>query len=502
MKQQINEMELPIEAIQIHPEVLPFVKPRKVSHIEYTMKMSGQSNPVLGNFVDGVFYITDGVVRYELAKKLGLKHLKCLHVNIPAEDVIKVRMMSNQRCKMSYMEIATYAEHTLGIFGNCQGKKREEWLGMTNLEEDKNFGLAGKDRFELTCHLLDLPVKASSLRKLMSIHWHQKEDNSLRLIEGLDDGIYSIDSAYRLVAKDTKINIKNLFNKNRIEAIQNANVWCKVFNQSSDNLINLKKYNPKFSMFSPPYWMMKEYREQGEMKFGQEPTLGDYLTNCRKFIDALIEIMDKDGVIVIVIGESYSGGYKSILSKYEEMLWVAGLEILGVCEWVKKNPTPVKVNHFFRPANEKVFVCKIKGGNPVFNPRMTPTNDGVKSIKKSHNAKDGTDRYFLQDEERVITNIIETPVCDHNEYKKYDPNFSHDAPAPMELYEIFTESYTLPGMTALDIHCGAGQGLEVFSRWGCNSIGVDIDPVSVEFCKKRMDMVLGTNQKEVLAIAA
>ncbi len=184
------------------------------------------------------------------------------------------------------------------------------------------------------------------------------------------------------------------------------------------------------------------------------------------------------------------------------MLWVAGLEILGVCEWVKKNPTPVKVNNFFRPANEKVFVCKIKGGNPVFNPRMTPTNDGVKSIKKSHNAKDGTDRYFLQDEERVITNIIETPVCDHNEYKKYDPDFSHDAPAPMELYEIFTESYTLPGMTGIDVHCGAGQGLEVFAHCGINAIGVDIDPISVEFCKKRMDMVLGTNNEIELAKAA
>jgi ParB-like chromosome segregation protein Spo0J len=73
MNPKTNEMELPIESVQIHPEVLPFVKPRKVSHIEYTMKMSGQSNPVLGNLVDGVFYITDGVVRYEVAKKLGLK---------------------------------------------------------------------------------------------------------------------------------------------------------------------------------------------------------------------------------------------------------------------------------------------------------------------------------------------------------------------------------------------------------------------------------------------
>jgi hypothetical protein len=502
MKPQTNEMELPIEAIQIHPEVLPFLKPRKASHIEYTMKMSSQITPILGNFVDGVFYITDGVIRYELAKKLGLKYLKCLHVNISAEDVIKVRMMSNQRCKMSYMEIATYAEHTLGIFGNSQGKKRDEWLGMTNLEEDKNFGLAGKDRFELTCHLLDLPVKASSLRKLMSIHWHQKEDSSLRLIEGLDEGIYSIDSAYRLVAKDNKINIKNHFKKNRIEAIQNANVWCKVFNQSSDDLSNLKKYKPKFAMFSPPYWKMKYYRNQGEMRYGRESTLEKYITNSRKFIDALTDIMDKDGVVVIVIGERYTGGYYGVINEYENMLKASGLEIIGKCPWIKTNPTPVNVNNFFRPADEMIFVCKIKGGSPVFNPTMVSTIDGEKSIKESHKSKNGAKRHFLQDGERIITNIIETPVCDKGEFQMYDPEFDHDAPCPMAVYDAFVESYTLPGMTCIDIYCGAGQGLEVFSRWGCNAIGVDIDPLSVEFCRKRMDMVLVTNQKEVLPIAA
>jgi DNA modification methylase len=493
---------LPLKDIQIHPEVLKVISLKKMDHIEYTMKRFGQQLPVLGNMVDGTFHITDGVVRYEVAKKLGMPTLKCLDSGTIDKDVIRVRMTSNQRSKISYMEMATSADYTLESIGKSQGKKRNNWLGMEKIEDDKYFGLAGKDRYELTCHLLDLPVKASSLRKLMSIYEYHQKGDTLCIMKGLDEGIYNIDSAYRLIVKDTKIKDKNDFKLKRIEEINNSKVWFEVHEQSSDNLSNLKKYRPNFAMFSPPYWMMKEYREQGEMKFGQEPTLGEYLNNCRKFIDALVEIMDKDGVVVIVIGESYNGGYKSILSKYEEMLWAAGLDVLGVCEWVKTNPVPVKVANFFRPANEKVFVCKMKGGKPVFNPRMTSTIEGSKSVKKSHKAKDGTDRYFLQDEERVITNIIETPVCDHNEYKKYDPNFSHDAPAPMALYDIFTESYTLPGMTCIDIHCGAGQGLEVFSRWGCNSIGVDIDPVSVEFCRKRMDMVLGTNQKEVLAIAA
>jgi 2-polyprenyl-3-methyl-5-hydroxy-6-metoxy-1,4-benzoquinol methylase len=78
--------------------------------------------------------------------------------------------------------------------------------------------------------------------------------------------------------------------------------------------------------------------------------------------------------------------------------------------------------------------------------------------------------------------------------KSFDSDFTHDAPCPMEVYDIFTETFTLPGDTCIDIHCGAGQGLEVFARHGCNGIGVDIDPESVEFCRKRMDIVLSKNE--------
>jgi DNA modification methylase len=252
-------------------------------------------------------------------------------------------------------------------------------------------------------------------------------------------------------------------------------------------------------MFSPPYWSMKEYRNQSEMKFGQEPTVEEYIANCKKIIIALKEIMHEDGVFVVVIGESYKGGFKSILAKYEMMLLETDIEIIGKCPWVKINGTPVVVKDFFRPVDELIFVCKMKGAKVSFNSVMKPTKDGKKSVKKSQKAKDGTQRFYVQDKETIISNVITTPVFNKSEYTKYDPNFTHDAPCPMEIYEIFTSSYTSPGigMTCIDIHCGAGQGLEVFARNGCNAIGVDIDPVSVEFCNKRMNMVLGERNQDL-----
>lgn len=488
--------------LEVHELVLKIKYYKLNQFMVFSLKHFGQKTPIVVVLRNGKYYIIDGGYRFYAAKEAGnIDTLECVVLDIPNSEIIDNRITYNQKTKVHLSEKCINIEHMLGLLGNEQGK-RNDLLGMQNINDENEYGTAGRDKFEIACMQSGLDFSGRTLRKLMAVYEYEKTDNSLGLIDGIDNGTYKIDSAYNLMLssrdKDDKKRTKE---KIKAEAV-NKDVWFEVFNQSSVDLSNLKKYRPQFAMFSPTYWTMKEYRNQGEMKYGQEPTLMEYLDNSRKFIEALIDIMDENGVIVIVIGESFSGGYKSVITQYEMMLIEAGLEILGVCEWVKSNPTPVVVENFFRPANEKIIVCKMKGAVVNFHPKMKKTKEGKKMVKKSHKAKDGTNRFFVQAEETTISNIITTPVFNNSEYKKYDPTFTHDAPAPMEIYDIFTESYTLPGMNCIDIHCGSGQGLEVFARHGCNAIGVDIDPVSVEFCNKRMNMVLGDRTESELLQAA
>jgi DNA modification methylase len=480
-----------LSELQIHPLVLGIINNTSNPSIQFSMKHDGQKTPIVVVKRGDGYSVIDGVLRYNAAVELGsIKTLECEVLDISDDQILDTRITHNQKTKVHTFEVCRNIEHILGLIGSEQGK-RNDLLGNKNFDSEDEFGTAGKDRFERACLLSGLTFSSKTLRKLMAVYEYEKNDSSLGLIEGIENGTYKIESAYKLMLssrdKDDKKNAKQRL---KIEAL-NKDVWFELFNQSSVDLSNLKKYKPQFSMFSPTYWSMKLYRNQGEMKYGQEPTIKEYLNNSRKFIDALIDIMDENGVIVIVIGESYAGGYKSIITQYEMMLLEAGLEVIGRCPWIKSNPTPVIVKDFFRPVDEMVLVCKMKGAKVNFNPKMKKTKEGKKMIKKSHKAKDGTIRHFVQSEEIIESNIIETSVLNDSEYKKYDPDFTHDAPAPMAVYERFVESYTLPGMTCIDIHCGAGQGLEVFARHGCNAIGVDIDPVSIEFCEKRMTMLLG-----------
>lgn len=498
MKENVS---VKVSELQIHPLVQNVRHYQPNTFIKFSLQQFGQQNPIAVVRRNQEYFIIDGCIRHGIATELGIEYLNCVIHDIPDEEIHNVRMLNNQKTKIHLLEKCRNIEHTLELIGSSQGK-RHEILGLHNFNDDEEFGTAGKNRFEIACMLNGIEFSARTLRKLMAVYYYEKEDDSLKLIDGIEEEIYSIDGAFNIMKKNNKINAKNEFKKKRKIDTINADVWCKVIQQSSIDLSNLKHHKPKFAMFSPVYWRMKKYRNQGEMKYGQEATLEEYINNSKKFIDALTDIMDKDGVVVIVIGESYSGGYKGVINEYENMLKSTHVEVIGKCPWIKTNPTPVKVDNFFRPADEVVFVCKIKGGNPVCNQSMVPTKEGKKGIKDSHKDKNGARRQYLQDGERIITNIIETPVCNPNEYKKYDPTFSHDAPCPMAVYSSFVETYTLPGMNCIDIFCGAGQGLEVFARHGCNAIGVDIDPVSVEFCRKRMDIVLGKDDVDELPLAA
>jgi DNA modification methylase len=477
--------------LKIHQLVAGIINNTTNPSIQFSMKHDGQKTPIVVVKRGNGYSVIDGVHRYNAAVGLGnIETLECEVLDIPDGQILDTRIVYNQKSKVHTLEVCRNIEHILGLIGSEQGK-RNDLLGIKNLDKEDEFGTAGQDRFEKACAYSGLTFSARTLRKLMAVYDYEKTDGTLSLIDGIDSGKFKIDSAFKLMKSiTTKKDKKNKRKQLEIERID-SDVWFELFEQSATDLSNLKYLKPKFAMFSPPYWRMRKYKNQSEIKYGQEPKLHMYLDRCRTIISQLIDIMDENGIVVIVIGEAYKGGYKSITSQYELMLLECGLEILGVCEWVKLNPTPSVPKYFFRPANEKIIVCKMKGAEITFNSKMKPTKDGKSSIKKCHTAKNGVERHFVEDDTTIISNVITTAAFNHFEYKKYDPNFKHDAPCPMEIYDILVSSYTLPGETCIDIHCGTGQGLESFVRHGCNAIGVDIDPESIQFCEKRMNILLG-----------
>ncbi len=498
--------ELSIEDIQIHPEVLKFIKPKKMDHIEYTMKRFGQQMPVLGNMVDGTFFITDGVVRYEVAKKLGLETLKCLDINIHNEDVIRVRMTSNQRTKMSYIEMASYAEHTLGIIGTSQGKQRNDLLGMEIFEEDENFGLPGKDRYELTCHLLDLPVKASTLRKLIEIKRFEEENpgNKIGILKGLDEGIYKVDKAFQLIKEKQKKELELGEIIQRTREGRAADVSYRLFNKSSLDLSDISDNSVRMFIQSPPFYQLRQYRNQTGCEFihGQEGTVKEYIDNEMRFYEGAKKKLLPNGVLVVMIGETYRGGYQGVCTKMEVALEENGWEIVDVNIFAKTNQKAAPHEGRFLNSYERIIVAKLKGaGTVLFNDVKRPSSIGEFKVIPGSSRVTGGCGNSMASPISSITNVLTTSVFQKSEYSKIDDDFYHQAPTSVDIYSVFVEAYSNPGDTIGDMFVGTGSGLVSALERGRSGLGWDVDIESIEFCTDRLDNCLKEREQAKIGLS-
>ena len=491
MTQKTSIEEINIDFIKVHPLVKDFNNPKKKDHIEYTMKRYGQFIPLIGNQVDDTFYIINGIVRFEIAKSLGLKSLMTINSNIADEDVLSVRLQCNQQTKMSYSEMAQYGENMLGLIGKSQGKKRD-LMGCDFINKDDHYGLVGKERFDLVCHLLNLPVKASSLRKLMEIKWFEDEnpDNSIGLISGLDDGLYKVDAAYKMM-KSYNDKVKDNEDRVRRDYEGKTNdVSYKVFNTTSLDLSDIEDLSMRMFIQSPPYWKLRKYDNQDNVDFihGQEETLQEYLDNEIRFYEGAKNKLLPNGVLVIIVGETYLGGYQGVCTKLELALEQNGWEILDVNIFHKTNQKSTPHKERFLNSYERIIVAKQKGSEEaLFNDVKRPSSVGQFKVIPGSSRSTGGKGHSMASPLSSITNMFSSSVFQKKEYEGIDDEFHHLAPTSKNIYSDFIAAYSNPGENVGDMFSGSGSGLEAALFLGRNAFGWEVDYKSVEFSHKRLE---------------
>lgn len=256
-------------------------------------------------------------------------------------------------------------------------------------------------------------------------------------------------------------------------------------------------------VISPPYWLLRHYRNQGLNPLGREATVEEYINNLMSFIREIRKKLKENGVLVLIIGETYiNGNYQGVCTKAEAAIEKDGMRILDSNVWCKLNPRPSSsLKSRFLNAQERIIVaCNSKEIEPIFNHITKPSSVGKFKIMRSGKYKNGEDGYYMGAPDAQITNVFTTSVFNKKEHSVIDSSFVHDAPASEEIFEPFIKAYSMPGDTVVDSFVGGGA-VGVGLKIGRNVIGYDIDPVNVEFCRKRFDAILGEDV-ETLSIAA
>ena len=490
-------LNAPVACFQVHPEVLKTYREKNLNFLMYTMEKFGQQTPVKVIERGGKLFVLDGVSLLKAATQLGLPSLIYEVVEVDDNKIIEYRMMSNQRTKRTFTELCHEVERVLNLIGSSQGKKRD-LMGFEDFFEDNNYGEVGKDRYELAAALLGIDMKSSTLRKAMNVHWSEfkpEGKSESGIIELLDEGRISIDKAYKLVCdRDRKKNEKvNTERAKLFIAHSNLNGEdkpYKLYNKSSINMDEVPDNSIDLIIDSHPYWKLRGYRNQDELLHGQEPTREEYIVNFKKINEEKFRKLKLGGVLVTVIGETYQEGYQGVCSRAELSLDEIGFISIDVIPWIKSNQK--RTPHPFRFPNtyERIIVAYKPGAEPYFNPVY------MKGSVEDYIAKrTSSGGWYMASPDVCIPNVIVTPVFDPKILREIDPDFRHDAPCPPEIYEIFIEAYSKPGDTILDGFVGAGTA-GVALKMGRKVIGYDVDPLSIEFSKKRFDRFLKQGQQE------
>ena len=166
-----------------------------------------------------------------------------------------------------------------------------------------------------------------------------------------------------------------------------------------------------------------------------------------------------------------------------------GFEILDVIIWVKTNQKYTPHPNRFQNTCERIIVAYKPGAKPFF--QEVYRQSSVKGYKAKKTSSGG---YYMASPETCITNVITTPVFNPSVFKEIDPDFKHDAPCPTELYKILIEAYSQPGDTILDGFVGSGT-VGIGLQMGRKVICYDVDPVSIDFARKRFEWFLQQNDK-------
>jgi DNA modification methylase len=495
MKKEISNA--PLANFQVHPEVEKTYRPKDLDCLRFLLNTFGQRNPVEVIERSGQMYIIDGVSRFNCARQLQLPSLIYQVVEVDDSKIMEYRLLSNVKIKRTFTEMCREVEYVLDLIGSSQGKKRD-LMGFADFLNDKYYGEIGKDRFELACALLDIELRASTLRKAMRVYFSEFNPDGKSesgIIELLDEGSISIDKAYKLVCdRDKKKRQKEDTDKAKIMVAQSnldgGDKPYKLYNKSSIKMDEVPDDSLSLIIDSHPYWQLRDYRNQDEMLHGQEHSLDGYIKNFKRFNEEKFRKLKPGGVLATIIGETYRGGYQGVVAAAITAIKEVGFVITDDITWVKSNQKYTPHPYRFQNCKETIIVAYKPGKEPHF--RNVYREGSVETFKVRKTSSGG---YYIASPETCIPNVIITPAFDSKTLHAIDPEFRHDAPCPPEIYEIIIEAYSRLGDTILDGFVGSGT-CGAALKMGRKVIGYDVDPLSIQFSQKRFEWFLRQREEE------
>ena len=258
---KFRAFEVDINLVEPHPVAMKVYDKKIINGLKLTMELFRQFEPIKVVKRGSKYQIYDGISRYFADIELNWTTILVKVEDYTDEEVQEMFVLNNFHTKRSYKELCKHAEIVLGILGLSQGKKRDRIGGLT--AGDTDYGLAGKDRFEIAAEIIGADCSASTLRRLLEVKNFEEsgdeEVQELGLMKKIESGEMKVNQALKFM--DNYNTLKKEQGSNALtEAVQFAmGKGFKLFNKSCASLEDIPDESIDCVVDSPPYYQQREY---------------------------------------------------------------------------------------------------------------------------------------------------------------------------------------------------------------------------------------------------
>ncbi len=405
---------------------------------------------------------------------------------------------------LNYMQAQQQEELPLEVVSNSQGGS----VGKNRFAEISISGLV----FEDLSPMLQSKVESTEdLVMLLTIKSFEmaggEEAQNLKLLKTITDGM-KIEKGFKLM--ESYRNAKKTQGQNSLtEAFDHINHFgsgYKLFNKDSRSLSEIPDGSVQTGILSNPYLTQRLYPEGTmiEPQLGQESSADEFVENLvHNFFNECYRTLKKEGSLFVNTADTFKGVSCLVIHKLVVEMVNAGWYLVGDWTWKKTNPKPVGRIKRLQPTTERILHFVKDPKNYYFREFIhwkqgelfgiqrgcNDAKSGDKKDKVKWSLKKPIKRFKDFLDEQDVQGVIEGAAFNWAELRKIDPNFNHLAPFPAYLPILPILMTSKIGDTVLDIFSGTGTTAEVALQLGRNAIGYDTDPVSIEFSKKRLDLV-------------
>jgi DNA modification methylase len=485
---------------------------QNLRRIQVSMGLIGQTTPVTVTKVDSEIYVIDGLYRLVAARELlGWRDVKVATLQTTEENYLVYRSLSRTTQKRSHLDIARDAYALRQKLSSLRGKERNaesvgEIVGVDGLTIPES---ALSNVNELTCLLLGLPFKKTTMEDLLFLYEEYQNGSSFvvddKVFDMLEFGQTSISYAARQVRELMEVDLKRTIDVPTVVenlpisgnhdprhlVIEGDSRFCP--DSIEDESVNL--ILTSFEYVND----VKNYDEKGEERhdtIGQVTSVDEYTGKVVRWCHQYREKLTIDGSLVIVVSEARENGVclgvpSHLILGMKNDGWFFREDII----WQKPNNRYQKTTTYLQSSGEHILVFSRTEGKIKFNQpywfcepatgwgTSNKPKDGLKQPKK-----------YLKRSKGLLTTLIDAQkmegVLTHSVFGKSEiSNYGqtdHPCPFPWSLAAMVILLYTNKDDTVLDICAGIGSTAHAAKVLGRKSVSIELRTRFVEYIRNRM----------------